>query len=113
MKKWLVAVIFVSLAVIGGLTWYCIDLRSDLKAKQVELATAQETIKVKDAKIKTDEEVLVLLRKYNSALLEERDKMDTALSELMQKPENKEWGCTNLPEDITNFLTGGRCQRYE
>lgn len=100
-----------ALAIIAGAVYHARNLSEELKETKIELAKAQESLRVKDAKIKTDEEVLVLLRKANDALLEERDKLDEALSSLMQKPENREWGCTNLPEDITNFLSGTECKR--
>lgn len=111
MGKWLIAVIAISVITISGLAWYCLGLKSDLKEKTIALETANETIRIKDIKIRTDGEILDTLKKDNAALLAERNKLDQVLSDLMQKPENKEWGCANIPDDIAGFIYGLECQR--
>lgn len=111
MGRWLIAVVAISVICISGLIWYGFSLKEELDTLTVDLTLANSKIALQETKIETDNEVLSKLKHDNAILSEERTKLNKALDSLMQKPENKKWGCSNLPDDIILFLGNLKCNR--
>lgn len=111
MKKAIIILSLLLALTLAGLITDRVMMQKSLDKVSNQLKLAQEKIKVQDLKIETDEKIVSELKEDRERIIKERDVLNDALDALMQKPENQKWGCTNLPDDVLQFVYGLECTR--
>lgn len=96
-------------AVLAGCCYWLFDSWEDTKKELTETKMlyeqAQQTIALKNAAIKASDEALIKLKEKNEKVEKERSDAEATLLQLLEKPDNVDWGKMAIPKDITDFLT--------
>lgn len=104
LQKMCLAALGLIILMVMSFCYKYINLMSEYNSAVEQVAVLNRTLEAKEAIISTNQMVMDSLQETKDKLLAEKEKTDNLVKTLLEKPENKKWGCEEVPEDIADFI---------